>query len=1061
MEIKAAPEGHVTGQSNIRLSALAHTLTPEELADELDADLVDGLTSAEAKARLEKYGPNMFQEQRGVQPFKTLLRQVANAMMLVLFMAMAVSFAIGAYMEGGVVFIVILMNIIIGFWQEYKAAKTMGALKSLSSPTANVVRDGANHQIPNFEVVPGDMVEMKDGDTVPADVRLFEALNFQTSEAELTGESLPVYKQSNTTFPADIPIADRLNVAYSTTKASKGRSRGLVYATGMCTEIGTVTAALAGNKTSVIRPVRRNSAGRKRPHHYLTAGALTVKDAVGQFLGIAKGSGTPLQVILGRLAVVLFVVAVICAIIVLAANGFAGNKEVVIYAVATGLSMIPASLIVVLTITMAAGTWAMKRRKVIVRNMKALESLGGVTDICSDKTGTLTQGKMVVSRAWIPSDATYLVDLNDEPFNPEKGTVRTRKSCPHGINGHDEEKFEDVVPVEHLEGNARLLEFLKVGSLANLATVHVGEKESWVARGDPTEIALQVFVSRFDWNRTGQVSGDEPSWKQITEFPFDSDVKRMSAVYEETATKKRWAFTKGAVERVVGRCNRVHLDSEVAGEMTESYSNHILLQMEAMASLGLRTLALASKEISEDFELEQTDAREWVEHALVFRGLVGIYDPPRAETAPSVKACQDAGIVVHMLTGDHPATAKAISEQVGILPKDTSMIAKDTADAMIMTGSQFDALSDAAIDALPELPLVIARCAPSTKQKMIHALHRRKRFVAMTGDGVNDAVALNEADVGIAMGDCGSDVAIDASDIVLTDDNFASIVAAIEEGRRMFANIQKFVAHLLAQNVAQVLVLLIGLAFKDDSDFSVFPISPVEIMWIIMITSSFPDMGLGFEAATQGIMLEPPNDTAWGVFSPEVVLDILVYGVWIALLCLASFVLVIFGFGNSHLGTECNRTYSESCDVVFRARATTFACLTWFSLFLAWELIDKRRSFFRYSAPEKRFFWQVLWANKFLFTSIVLGFVTIWPVLYIPKLNTVVFKHKGIQWEWGIVLIATWLFFAGVESWKWAKRVYFRRKAKNVGQTGGNLTPSSTTMSNSTSGNNSKSRMEV
>jgi Na+-exporting ATPase len=690
---------------------------------------------------------------------------------------------------------------------------------------------------------------------------LIEALNFQTAEAELTGESMPVSKKSELTFDHDTMVGDRVNIAFSTTQVCKGRARAIVYATGMCTEIGGITASLAGNK-SRSREVKSNSKGKSQFYHYIQAWTLTGVDFVLRFLGV-KGVGTPLQKLLSKLALLLFGIAVVFAIVVMSANKWANNKEVIIYAVATGLSMIPASLIVVLTIAMAAGSWEMKKRAVIVRNMKALESLGAVTDICSDKTGTLTQGKMVVARAWIPQDGTYIVDLNDEPYNPTVGEVQLSTKTPREMDEDQSksEKFNVIDAPKHWEGSDRLLDFLKVGSLANLATVHEGKDgEDWVARGDPTETAIQVFTSRFDWNRLKRAAGETSEWSQVSEFPFDSDVKRMSAIYDEKSSGQRYAFTKGAVERIVDRCTSIYFDSRDEPQgMTSEIADHVLDQMEALASQGFRTLALASKKISHDVQFEGEGARENIEKDLIFRGIVGIYDPPRPETAGSVKACQEAGIEVHMLTGDHPATAKAIALQVGILPKNMHHLAKDVADGMVMTGKQFDAMPEHEIDALPVLPLVIARCAPSTKQKMIHALHRRKKFVAMTGDGVNDAVALNEADVGIAMGDCGSDVAIDASDIVLTDDNFASILAAIEEGRRMFLNIQKFVMHLLAQNVAQALILLIGLVFKDGTGFSVFPISPVEIMWIIMVTSSFPDMGLGFEKAPPNVMKKPPN----------------------------------------------------------------------------------------------------------------------------------------------------------------------------------------------------------
>lgn len=392
-----------------------------------------------------------------------------------------------------------------------------------------------------------------------------------------------------------------------------------------------------------------------------------------------------------------------------------------------------------------------------------------------------------------------------------------------------------------------------------------------------------------------------------------------------------------------------------------------------------------------------------------------------------------------MLTGDHPGTARAIASDVGILPSRMNDMSKDVTDAMVMTASQFDKLSDEEIDALPVLPLVVARCAPNTKVRMIEALHRRKKFAAMTGDGVNDSPSLKRSDVGIAMGQAGSDVAKDASDIILTDDNFASILNAVEEGRRMFDNIQKFILHLLSQNIAQACILLIGLAFKDTDDLSVFPISPVEILWIIMITSGLPDMGLGFEVAAPDILRRPPQSLKRGVFTIEILIDMLVYGLWIAALCLASFVIVLYGFeGESGRidATGCNNGWSVECDPVFRARSTCFACLTWFSVFLAWEMVDLRRSFFRMQPGSTRYFtqWMVdVWRNKFLFTSVVAGFVTLFPILYIPVINHDIFRHTGLSWEWGIIFIASFLFFLGVESWKWAKRVFFRRQAREMG----------------------------
>ncbi|CAI9632314.1 unnamed protein product [Alternaria burnsii] len=1019
------------------MSLPAHSLTLEQVKTELKTEEWHGLDDAEAKRRVDEYGSNELGEAESVSPVKILIAQVANAMTLVLIMAMAVSFGIKSWIEGGVVAFVIGLNIVVGFFQEWSAEKTMDSLRSLSSPTARLIRSGQQVTVPSAEVVPGDVIEVKVGDTIPADIRVFDAVNFETDEALLTGESLPVRKQEDATFDEKTGPGDRLNVAYSSSSVTKGRAKGIVFATGAYTEIGAIAAQLRETKSKV-RPVKRKENGKAKPHRYLEAYTLTTTDAIGRFLGL--NIGTPLQKKLSRLAVLLFFIAVVCAIIVLAANEFSSRQEVIIYAVATGLSMIPASLVVVLTITMAAGTKSMVKRNVIVRNLKSLEALGGVTDICSDKTGTLTQGKMIARGAWIPGVGTYTIEESTAPQDPTAGHVRFGSAAPSKMDlksGGDacgERLSVDKLESHNVEGFG---EFLKVASLANLAAVKQNNEGTWEAHGDPTEIAIQVFASRFGMNRSHLVKGDSATWEDLVELPFDSDVKRMSVIMKHASGN--YAFTKGAVERVIQSCTTYLADGkEQSQPVTEEFRNEILAHMASLAGLGLRVLALASKKYPADVEKGAEVERASVESELVFRGLIGLYDPPRPESAVAVRQCHEAGIEVHMLTGDHPDTARAIAIEVGILPSAEryKKISTDVAKNLVMTASEFDDLSDDQVDELPVLPLVVARCAPSTKVRMIEALHRRDRFCAMTGDGVNDSPSLKRADVGIAMGQAGSDVAKEASDIVLTDDNFASILAAIEEGRRIFDNIQKFVLHVLAENVAQAGTLLVGLAFKDRTGLSVFPLAPVQVVWIIMATSGLPDMGLGFERAVPDILQRPPQSLKTGIFTLEFLVDMVVYGLWITLLCLASFVLVVFGFGDGELGTGCNETYSEQCELVFRARACTFACLTWFALFLAWEMIDMRRSFFRMQPGSKRYFTQWMfdvWRNQFLFWAIMVGFVLLFPLIYIPTLNTVVFKHAPIDWEWGIVFIETGIFFAGIEFWKWCKRVYFRRKGAKHG----------------------------
>jgi Na+-exporting ATPase len=620
----------------------------------------------------------------------------------------------------------------VGFLQEYSAEKTMDSLRSLSSPTARVIRGGQQVTVPSAEVVPGDVIEIKTGDTLPADIRVFDAVNFETDEALLTGESLPVRKNEDATFPEKTGPGDRLNIAYSSSNVTKGRAKGVVFATGTFTEIGAIAAQLRETKSKV-RPVKRKTDGKAKPHRYLEAYTLTFTDAIGRFLGL--NVGTPLQRKLSKLAMLLFGIAVLCAIIVLAANKFSSRQEVIIYAVATGLSMIPASLVVVLTITMAAGTKSMVKRHVIVRNLKSLEALGGVTDICSDKTGTLTQGKMIARGAWMPGVGTYTIEDSTAPQDPTVGSVRFHQDAPQKMDiKAGGSACGDVIESDKLSSESRegLQNFLNVACLANLAAVKKKDDGIWEAHGDPTEIAIQVFAARFGMIRNTLTKGESAQWTDLVELPFDSDVKRMSVIMQHSSGDQ-YAFTKGAVERVIQSCTTYMPGGTAEPADITGFRDEILRNMEVLASLGLRVLALASKQFHGRAEKGGEVDRTAVESDMVFRGLIGLYDPPRPESAPAVRKCHEAGIEVHMLTGDHPETAKAIAVEVGILPSADRMrlIASDVSKSLVMTATEFDDLSDEQVDELRVLPLVVARCAPSTKVRMIEALHRRGRFCAM------------------------------------------------------------------------------------------------------------------------------------------------------------------------------------------------------------------------------------------------------------------------------------------------------------------------------------------
>ncbi|KAH6635616.1 hypothetical protein B0J18DRAFT_419269 [Chaetomium sp. MPI-SDFR-AT-0129] len=1064
-------------------------LSVDEVAQAAGTDVDKGLTSARAAELQQQYPRNELDVGGSIAWYTIFIRQLCNAMILVLFFAMALSFGVADYIEGGVLAAVIVLNVSIGFYQEYGAEKKMDALRALSSPSASVLRDGKTIVIPNAEVIPGDVVNLKMGDTVPADIRLFEAMNLNCDESSLTGEAIPVEKQTNNdiTIPGtdtrvtsedEIGIADRINMAYATTIVRKGRGRGIVVATGMQTEVGMIAASTSKKRRKAGRSMNWKKYGKTQP---IKGAVRRTYDFFGKFLGLTEG--TPLQIKLAKLAYLLFFCALLLAVVVFGVNKFVQPlpKEVVIYAISTGIAIIPESLVAVLTISMVVATTVMRKANVVVRDLSALEALGGVTNICSDKTGTLTQGAMIVKKVWLPPSSILTVSGSTDPSDPYKGKVSDEpQQSDNNNNNSDEEASSskkrdfdeerttqairfDGVPDEKLHPKRPSAEiaapltpelrlFLLSAALCNLATVRYDDGEgAWKTTGEPTEIALQVFAHRYDRNKRAV---EALGWKQVAEFPFDSTIKRMSVVYDVPEGNDAGLdagsgviFTKGAVERVLDLCAHVGT-GENQQPMTAEMKEKILAQMTNFASLGQRVLAVAYRPLKEKYtpsgqqQLGDTNssaspdekndnndnpledaARASVEQDLVLLGLAGIYDPPRRETSPSIFECSKAGIKVHMLTGDHAETAKAIAMEVGILPPNLGVLPASVADTVVMKATDFDRMAESEIDALEELPLVIARCAPETKSRMVEALRRRNAFMAMTGDGVNDAPSLSRADVGIAMG-TGSDVAKSAAKIVLTDDKFNSIVAAIKEGRRMFENIQKFVLHLLSSNVGEVILLIAGLGFQDQTGFSVFPISPLEILWINMVTSSFPAFGLGREKASAQVMRKPPHDKRRGVFTNQILVDMMVYGLLMGTCTLMTFVIVVYGRYGGALGHDCNRVYSDSCIPVFRARAAVFAELTWLILLSAWEFKDIRRSMFRLNPEDPSRFplFKDLYNNRFLFWAVAIGLVSVFPTVYIPYLNHDVFKHTAISWEWGVVVGMTVVYVLGIEAWKYVKR---------------------------------------
>ncbi|KAF5854379.1 hypothetical protein GGP41_007170 [Bipolaris sorokiniana] len=846
-----------------------HTLSSEEVAEQLRVDVHHGLSHAEAESRLQLYGPNKVKGAEGLSMWKILLRQISNSLTFVLIIVMAISFGISDYIEGGVITAVILLNIVVGFWQDYRAEKTIESLKKLTAPEATVTRNGtADIKVKAVDLVPGDIVQLSVGSIVPADIRLIDGVNAYTNEAFLTGESAPVEKTPLKVFDDhDLATGDRTNLAFSGSEVTSGRCHGIIVATGMNTEVGKIATMLRQKKDAapessslMVRILRR-----------FTNGGKTI-------LGLV---GTPLQITLSKFALLLFGLAILLAIIVFSASKWDVNSEVLIYGICVAVAVIPESLIAVLTITIAVGGKAMAKANVITRVQSAIEAVGGVTNICSDKTGTLTQGRMVAKTALVRGSGTFTVDGITDPHNPTSGNIALNNQA---------------INIDDFRPDAYLNRFLRTIALCNNSKVI-----------PPSEIRIEPSsdkkVAAFDH----ATSGDER----------DTDASTI-----DTISRPPTAIMQGVSEGIWAAHGE---PTEVALHILASRFNMGKEQVLATSNIHLAT------EFSFDSKVKKM--------SLNYLGLVAIYDPPRLETKGAVRECKIAGITVHMLTGDHPGTAKAIA-------KDVEIIDEFTPDSAIMVAKDFDRMTDAEVDAMETLPLVIARCSPTTKVKMVQALHRRGRFCVMTGDGVNDSPALKQANVGMAMG-TGSDVAKDAAEMVLTDDNFASIVKAVEEGRRLFDNIQKFLMHLLISNIAQVILLLIGLAFKDRDNNSVFPLSPIEILWVNLITSSFLAIGLGLEESQEDSMFRPPHDNKKGVFSAELITDKFIYGFFMGALCLFSFAIVAYvGPGGGDLGHGCNEGFNDTCDVAFRARATTYATITLLLLVTAWEVKHFSRSLF-------------------------------------------------------------------------------------------------------------------
>ncbi len=734
-----------------------HAMPAQDVAKRLDVDPRHGLSEAEVAARIERYGPNELARAERRSTAAIFFRQFTDFLILVLLAAAVVSGLAGDLKDTALILVIVIANAVIGFVQEYRADQAMAALRKLAAPTASVVRDSQPAQVPASSLVPGDVVLLDAGTAVPADLRLVESAHLKINEAALTGESVPVDKHIDALEGDGLAIADRRNLAYKGTTATYGRARGVVIATGMDTELGKIAT----------------------------------------MLGEAQEPKTPLQTRIAKFGRVLGLAILAICVVIFADGVWRGQPVLLMFltAISVAVAAIPESLPAVVTILLALGARRMSRRKALVRRLPATETLGSVTFICVDKTGTITRNEMRVEAIVTPGAPEIARDAPGEP----------------------------------LDSLFRALA---------LSTDVLVKADDGLA-GDPTEIALWEAAAAHGLDVAG-LREDAP---RRFEFPFDSERKRMTTGH--AIDGQIVAYTKGAPESVVPLCTSI-LGTDGPRPIDR---DTVLADADRIAAEGYRVIAVALR------PWDSTPAKaseEAVETDLTLLGLVGMMDPPRDEAAAAVNECLSAGITPVMITGDHPATARAIAERVGILPEDGLMI----------TGTELAKLSDDELLKQVTDIRVYARVDPSQKVRIVEALRARGQYVAMTGDGVNDSPALKRADIGVAMGKVGTDAAREASSLILLDDNFATIVAAVREGRRLYDNIRKFIKYAVTTNSAEVSTILIAPLLGLP-----LPLVPIQILWINLLTDALPGLALAAEPAARDIMRRPPRRPNESIFA--------------------------------------------------------------------------------------------------------------------------------------------------------------------------------------------------
>ena len=875
----------------------------DDVLTKLDTDARRGLSDGEARARLECYGRNALTADKPIPRWRKFLAQFHDVLVILLLIATVISAGLWLYeresalpYEAMAIFAVVLLNAIMGYMQQARAEAAVAALRQMSAAHANVMRDGTRQSIPATEVVPGDIILIEEGDTVPADARLIESTALHTAEAALTGESLPVSKD---TLPitAEVGLGDRHNMLFSGTAATYGRGNAVVVATGMQTQMGRIAGMLKEAPTETT-PLQQEL------------------DRVGKLLGI--------------IVVVIAVVMIATILLVEDVSSFSAIFDVLILGVALAVAAVPEGLPAVVTAVLSLGVQRMAKRNAIVRHLAAVETLGSATVIASDKTGTLTKNEMTV-RAVVT--ASGRVNLDGTGYAPE-GDVR--REGGGAIEGALQFEFVRALAAADRANNAVLQE----------------RDGRWTVQGDPTEGALIVAAHKAGLEDEAL----DARFARVAEVPFSSERKLMSTIHTDAERQEHLlALTKGAPDILLARCTQELVGEEIR-LLTAERRAEIVQSNEALAGAALRTLGVAFRLLPKD-ALEQGEVDERVEHELVFLGLIGMIDPPREEAKEAVARARAAGIRPMMITGDHPKTAAVIAAELGIVD-----------NGRAVTGAELERMPEETLDQTVQDVSVYARVNPEHKLQIVQALQRAGATVAMTGDGVNDAPALKTADIGVAMGITGTDVSKEAADMVLADDNFASIVAAVEEGRAIFSNIRKFLRYLLSSNIGEVLTMFFGVLLADVIGLTaeggggvVLPLLATHILWINLVTDGAPALALGIDPADVGVMNAPPRPRHEGVITRRMWAGIIFVGTVMA----AGTLLV--------LDASLPGGLLAGAGTMRYAQTMAFTTLVFFSLFTVFNARSDEQSVFI-----------GLCSNQWLWGAVLLALVLQAVVIYIP-----------------------------------------------------------------------------